>query len=203
MVAIGEGKIVTWDLPAGDHAPDLRANITDSVRTATFDNDRGIGEPEQDISISPDLHHVAVVWNRASMGSYLCIHDVHTGQHLQTVTQDLYSISAPWFTSDGREVWCTRSRGGLDGWKIVEDSKSDITELEYLGSTTHQLDGHPWRSSRGYQVTDGQWMLGPSGKRLFLLPPQWRSYESRRMWGGRFLALLHGELPEAVILELE
>jgi len=206
MVAIGEGKIVTWDLPAGDHVPGLRANITDSVRTATFDIVRhSIHQPPPAISISPDLHHVAVVWNHFyPTRSYLHLYDMHTGQHLQTVTRDLHSIYSPWFTPDGREVWSVRYHGGpVDGWKIVEDSKSDITELEYLGSTTHQADGPPWQSSCGYQVTGGWWILGPSGKRLFWLPPQWRSYEWKRMWGRRFVVFLDYELPEAVILELE
>ena len=198
---------MTWDLPAGDHALDLRANTTDSVRTATLDHDfPRIGVRPPDISMPPDLHHVAVVGNHYGnpFHSYLRRCDVHTGQHLQTVTRDLHCIYTPWFTPDGREVWSVRYHGGpVDGWKIVEDSKSDITELEYLGSTTHQADGPPWQSSCGYQVTGGWWILGPSGKRLFWLPPQWRSYEWKRMWGRRFVVFLDYELPEAVILELE
>jgi len=207
MVAVGEGRIVTWDLPAGNHVPGLRANITDSVRAAMFDIiRRSIGQLLPAMTVSPDLHHVAVVGDHHGSPTHSCLrlYDVHTGQHLQTVTQDLHSMYTPWFTPDGREVWCVSYNDRLvNRWKIVENSKSDITELEYLGSTTHQPDGPPWQFSRGYQVTDGQCILGPSGKRLFWLPPQWRSYESQRMWGGRFLALLHGELPEAVILELE
>ena len=203
IVAIGEGEIVTWDLPAGDHVLDLRANITDSVRTVTLDNDlHGIRQQES-VTVSPDLHHVATVRRPGPDHSYLGLYDAHTGQHLQTVTQDDYSIYTPWFTPDGREVWCERSNGGLDGWKVVEDSKSDATELEYLGSTTHRPDGPPSRSSRGYQVTEGWWILGPSRKRLLWLPPQWRSGERQRMWGKLFLALLHSGLPEVVILELE
>jgi len=87
----------------------------------------------------------------------------------------------------------------------VEDSKSNATKLEYLGLTTHRPDGHPRLSSRGYQVMDGRcrWILGPGGKRLFWLPPQWRSHESKMMWGGQFLASLQKEPPEVVILELD
>jgi hypothetical protein len=37
-----------------------------------------------------------------------------------------------------------------------------------------------------------------------MLPPLWQSFESvDRVWNGKFLALLHGSLPEPVILELE
>jgi len=203
VVAIGEGEIVTWDLPAGDHILDLRANITDSIRTVTFNNDRHrIGQLELDILMSPDLHHVAIVGSAGPNSSYLGLYDAHTGQHLQTVTHDHF-IYAPWFTPDGREVWCEKSDGRSVGWKIVEDSKSDVTELEYLGSTRNRPDGPPSRSPRGYQITDDQWILSPSGKRLFWLPPRWRLPERQRRWGGRFLALLGDELPEAVILELE
>jgi len=204
IVVIGKGEIVTWDLPAGDHVLDFRANITDSVRTVPLDNDRhDIGRPGSDILMSPDLHHVAIVRYAGPNSSYLGLYDARTGQHLQTVTQDDYSIYTPWFTPDGREVWCLRGDGELDGWKIVEDSKSDVTELEHLGSTEHRPDGPPSRSSRGYQITDDQWILSSSGKQLFWLPPRWRSPEWQRRWGGRFLALWDGELPEVVILELK
>ena len=46
------------------------------------------------------------------------------------------------------------------------------------------------------------WVLSPIGKKLLWLPRRWRSNEVYRTWGGRFLELLHYELPEAVILEL-
>jgi len=93
IVAISEGKIVTWGLPAGDHALDLRANITDSVLAATLDRDfPGIFPPPQIISMSPGLHRFGVVWypDERPRHTCLCLYDVHTGQHLQTVTKDLF-----------------------------------------------------------------------------------------------------------------
>ena len=36
-----------------------------------------------------------------------------------------------------------------------------------------------------------------------MLPPRWQSDMVRWAWSGQFLGLLHGALPEAVILELE
>jgi len=216
IVAVEDGKIVTCNLPAGDRIPNLRVDITDSVRTATFFHDfrvpNGLSGSLSAISVSPDLHHIAVVdtyyntYNDTLECFYLRLYDVPTGQHLATVTADQDSSSFPptlWFTPDGCEVWYMGAHDQAYGWKIVEGSESDVTELEYLGSTMHKPDGSPWKSSRGYQVTDDQWILSPSGKRLFWLPPQWRSYEWPGRWGGRFLALSHSELPEAVILELE
>jgi len=66
----------------------------------------------------------------------------------------------------------------------------------------HPPEGFPWRSSCGYQVTGDWWVLGPGGKRLLMLPPPWQSFAVRRVWKGQFLALLHGGLSEAVILNL-
>jgi len=210
IVVVDDQEVVTWNLPAGDRIPNLRVNVTDSVRTATLDyDDLGMGWQWLATSVSPDLHRIAVVGevhdNDDTTMTYLCLYDVPTGQHLGTVTadQDDCCFYIPWFTPDGCEVCCVGDEGEVDRWEFVEDTTSDATKLEYLGLTTHRPDGFPWQSSRGYQVMDGRWILSPSGKRLFWLPPEWRSHRWRRMWGKRFLALLHEELPEGVILELE
>ena len=64
-------------------------------------------------------------------------------------------------------------------------------------------ENYPWRSSRGCTVTDDGWILDPEGKRLFWLPPDWRSHErGARVWSGQYLVLLHNRLPKPVILEL-
>ena len=83
-----------------------------------------------------------------------------------------------------------RVRGGRD-------------ELEPLVDIEDPPEGYPWASSCGHRVTDDWWILGPDGKRLLMLPPPWQSYPVDRVWKGRFLALLHRELPEPVLLELE
>ena len=220
-VAVDDKRIVTWNLPAGGRITNPRVNITDSVRTATLDHDfHGAGRSASAISVSPDLHRIAIVDKRTpnshriasaktrrgdgAPGNYsLYLYDVPTGQHIGTKAIERNEAPTPWFTPDGREVWCVGNRGTADKWKIVEDCKSDVTELKSLGSTTHRPDGFPRPSSRGYQVVDGRWILSPSKKRLFWLPLRWRSDEWERMWGKRFLALLHSGLPEAVILELE
>jgi len=211
IVVVSDENIVTWNLPAGDRIPNLRVNVTDSVRTATFSHNYFHDDPPcPAISTSPDLHRIAVAetttdYDDGTLVSGLCLYDVPTGQQLDTATayQNESSFPIPWFTPDGREVWCVGDEGEVDRWELVEDTESDATELEYLGSTTHLPDGFPRESPRGYQVVDGRWILSPGGKRLFWLPPEWRSHEWRRMWDKRFLALLHDELPEAVILELE
>ena len=196
IVVVGEGKIVTWTLPAGDCIINARVNIDKSVQATTFDYlEPGYRSFVPYTSISPGFDCVAVV---GCGPDHLKIYDVSTGERLAgTATEGLM----PWFTPDGREVWCMDDN--MEGWTIVEDGESGVTKLEPLEPTTYPSGGVPCRSSRGYQVTDDWWVVSPSGKRLLWLPHDWRSHETFRRWSGRFLGLLHRELPEAVILELD
>jgi len=197
VVIVGEGRVVTWNLPAGDCAFSARVNIHESVRATAFDYSAThlTRLMLQNTSISPGFDRVAI----AGYGpDPLGIYDVSTGERLAcTATQGLM----PWFTPDGREVWCMGHN--VEGWKIVKDSEFGVTKLEPLGPTTYPSGGIPCRSSRGYRVTDDWWVVSPSGKRLLWLPHDWRSDEMRRRWSGRYLGLLHGELPEPVILEFD
>ena len=36
-IVVGDGKVVTWNLPAEDHPINTRLNINDSVHTTVFD----------------------------------------------------------------------------------------------------------------------------------------------------------------------
>ena len=202
VIVVGEGQIVTWNLPAGNSFPDPRANINDSVRTTKFDHPPFPPlPPRPTTSVSPDLHHVAIVEGRG-LDSCLHLYDVPTGRRLASVPTG--SEPSPWFAADGPRVWCVTDSGEAELWEIVEDSESNGTRLEHLDSTTHPPDGFPWLPSpSGYSVKDGRWVLGPDEKRLLWLPPHWRSDGWNRMWDGRFLALLDRELPEPVILELD
>lgn len=148
------------------------------------------------MSVSPDLQYVAIVER-----SCLNLYDVPTGRRL--TSDSIGSDPNPWFTADGRQIWCVTDSGGAELRKIARDSESNGTRLERLDPTGHQPDGFPWRPSRGHSVKDDRWILSPSGKRLLWLPPHWLSDGWNRMWDGRFLALLDRELPEPVILELE
>ena len=107
----------------------------------------------------------------------------------------------PWFTPDGREIWGVSEDSPLSGWKIVEDSESSVTTLQPLGPTARPSGALPSQSSRGYEVTDGGWILSSIRKRILWFPHHWRSGEEFRTWSGRFLGLTHAELPEIIILE--
>jgi WD40 repeat protein len=223
IVVVGEGKIITWDLPAGnlDRAYNARANIDDSVRTTTF-----VQPPSSHfsrsypISISLDLHRMAIMGEAGGMptGFNLHLYDVSTGQRLACVSTDpnqhvydgsagrsLASVSmrwrrTPWFALGGHEVWCIASGDKAEGWTIIEDSESDAIRLEGIGLTADPPGGFPWKP-HGYVATDDGWVLSPSGKRILWLPRS-RSSTTDKTWNGRFLALLHPVLQEPVLLEL-
>ena len=202
IVVVGEGKIISWSLPAVDRVLQPRVNVNDDIRATAFNHPSfPTFAPRPTASVSPDLGHIAIVEGRGHMGSYLHLYDVHTGQCLVSVP--IRFEASPWFTLDGREIWCVTDRGEAELWGITEDSDSNAAELEHLESTTHPPDGFPRQPPRGYAATGGRWVLGSSGKRLLWLPPHWRSDGRNWMWGGRFLALIDRELPEPVILELE
>ena len=203
ITAVGNGKGITWNLPTEDHILNLRADITNSFQVTTFN------EESTTIYLSPNLCYIAKVHDGdyntyANIYNSLTFYDTFTGQSIKLRSVGMSEI--PWFTPDECELWCGEPFGVANRWKIIEGSGSGATEVEDLGSTTHQPVGPPWQSSCGYQVTDDWWIISSSGKRLLWLPPDWRSYyphRTDRVWNGQFLALLHRELPEAVILELE
>ena len=202
IIVVGDGRIITWNLPAGDGALSLGANISDSVRTTIFDHPPFPTLPSRPTtSVSPDLCRVAIVEVLGRTDSCLHLYDVPTGQRLTSVS--IGSEASPWFTADGSQVWCVMGSDEADLWGTVEDSESGVAELEQLKSIMHPPDGSPWRPSRGYSVMHDRWVLNSSDRRLLWLPPHWRSVGWDRMWSGRFIVSLDRELPEPVIVELE
>ena len=199
VVVVGDGRIVTWALPVGDGVLNARANADNSVQMTSFGRATSLQSlefsPTSSACISPDVNHVAV----ADTTVGLQIYDVPTGKHL-TGTESRGDV--PWFALDGQEVWCCSTGGKGEGWEIIKYSGSDTTRLERLDPTWGPSEGFPWQSPRGYKVTDDGWILDPGGKQILWLPPHWRLGEVDRVWGGRFLALLHPELQEPVVLEL-
>ena len=189
-VVIGDRKVITWDLPAGDCVPGARVGLERSSCTTNFRN-RSEGDPLS-ASISSDSRHIA-----NSDGNCLFMYSASTGGLLWEV---LSWESKVHFSPDGRDVWtvdpnCTE----VKRWNV----ESGLEVSEPLVDVGHPLKGHPWASSRGYRVTSDWWVLGPDGKRLLMLPPPWQHQAVHRRWKGQFLTLLHGGLPEPVILELE
>jgi len=199
-IVVGEGKIVTWNLPAGDCVIDVRANIYDSVRAIVFDHPPPPPEWLHSASISPDFNHLVIT---RGMGEGLDIYDASTGKHLVGTTT--WHGSHPWFTRDGREVWSDRRRfwsGYGGGQKIIRGGGSDVIGLEPLDWSVRPSGGCHWESTHGHKVTGDGWILDSRKKRVMWLPHHWRTYWNNRMWDGRFLALSDPKLPEPVIIEL-
>ena len=204
IVIVGEGKVITWNLPAGDCTPNLQVNINESVQTTTFNHPPiSCSQRGPAISVSPNLCHIAIVEIKKGEidSSHLHLYDVTTGQCLGSVP--ISSGNTPWFTLDGGEVWCVTIYNTADRWKIVKGGGSTINQLEHVGSITHPPDGFPWNPSDGYEVMYDRWVFNPSRKLLLWFPPNWQLFGCYRVWAGQFLALLHNGLPEALILDLK
>ena len=197
VITVSHEKAITWELPAGDCVLNVPLNIDNGVQIATFDLS---DIPIPFASISPDLNYVAFA---ESEGDIL-IYSMDTGEEL------VFTEAGGWlpgFTLDGTGVWCAGSLYGsteyiVDQWTIVRDDESDIFELESTEAATNPLNGFPWHSYCGYQITNDGWVLSPSGKLLLWLPHQWQSVFERK-WSGNLLALSQEGAPEAVIIELE
>ena len=191
VVVIGDRKVITWNLPVGDCVPGACVGLEDS--SWTMDLDGWQHEDVRGASISPDSSHIAL-----TTIIFLYIYSTSTGERLG---QQISGGFTPRFSPDGRHVWRVDGNGKTEVWRVSGEEVLEL--LEPAVDVEHPPEGYPWRSPRGCRVTDDWWILGPDGKRLLLLPSPWQSFPVFREWKGPFLALLHGGLPEPVILELE
>ena len=196
VVVVGEGNIITWNLPVGDCFRDARANIHDSVRTILFNHPPPLHGRTHYASISPDFNHL-VITREESSG--LEIYDVSTGKHLVGTAAGF--VAKPWFTRDGCEVRHSRFPFFRGGKKIIRGGRSDVIGLEPVGDDDDPSGGHLWESSHGHNVTDDGWVLDSRKKRVMWLPHHWRFSKEDRIWDGQFLALFDRILPEPVIIE--
>ena len=195
IVAIGCGKIITWNLPEGDSFRYTRMGVEDCSHTRDFE----VGFPLDNTvatSVSLDLRYVALLGDTHVGERFLYIRSTSTEEILDRVRVDGVTM---WIAPGGQDIWC-----GVE-------SEAEVFTVTSSGNLARKMSAVdieggswrcPWGSPRGYEVTNEGWILGPSGKRLFMLLPPWQSLPVQRVWNGRFLALLHGSLPEPVILEL-
>ena len=212
ITVVGREELITWDLPTGDRVPGAKMAREDSVRTTLFrDHSYGMASA----SISPDSRYFAIT----NYGSYddgprgrglLQLLDGSTGEELVWYTITRFKS---FFAPGGRDLWLVDDDGcgevlrvgdwKEEQWDPVKEQWEERWEPEGIVDIEDPPEGYPWASSRGYRITDNWWILGPDGKRLLMLPPLWQSFMTvRRVWKGQYLALLHRELPEPVILEL-
>ena len=196
IVVVGEGRIITWNLPPRDHVLDVRANIDDSVRTVMFDCPTSVFGRLRSAQISPDFDY-AVTMRREGDG--LDIYDMATGNHLAGTTANVGERL--WITPDGREVWDLDKLSNT-GWKIIKDGNSHIIGLERLPENAHPSGGYPWTPPHGHNITKDGWIFNSRKERLMWLPYHWRACKQGRKWDGGFVGLLHSELLEPIIIGL-
>jgi len=193
-IVVGEGKIVTWNLPAGDRVLNAEANIHDSVRTIVFDHPPPPPGELHFASISPDFNHLAITREEHGGGG-VDIYDASTGKHLFGIPT--CNATSPWFTRDGCEVWCDSHRQ-----KIIMGGGSNVIKVEPVEYGDAPPGGHLQESVHGHEITYDGWILDSRKKRVMWLPHNWRVPVRYRRWDGRFLVLLNRELPEPVIIEM-
>ena len=202
-IVVGEGKIITWNLPAGDCVLEARADIHDSVRTIVFNHPPPFARELHSASISPDLNYFVITRKRAKGFD---IYDMSTGKHLvgtnfnhdllQWFTHSTRELQ-PWLTRDGREAW-----NSYGGHKIIRDEGSDVIGLEPVRKDDGPSGGYIWASSYGHNVMVNGWILDSRKKRVMWLPRHWRVKIDYLVWDERFLALSDPGLPEPIIIEL-
>ena len=198
ITVVGDGKIISWELPRGDYAPNAQRNIDDSVQTTTFEHSLSIKDVWA--SISSDSKYV-FFGETMRLNKRMYIYDMHTGKKLIATKSHGW---LPGFSQGGDRVWCAAADGMVNKWAIVDDDGSNNIGLEKIGDVEKPDDGFPSHSSCGYEVADDGWIVSSEGKPLLWLPSQWQtSTKITRKWNGRFLALLYSKSPEAFILELE
>ena len=204
VVVIGKQKIVTWKVPTSDNVFEARANIDDSIHTTLFH--RSGWHPNEVapyISISPNRNRIAVVTHKGlgRNGAVIMeVYDLPTGKCLKGTAKAKLELlpTNPWFTPDGREVWCLDEDSY--GWTLMEDDDSNLTKLELLKSDMAP-SGAPWQSSGYHRDMSGGWVTNASQKRVLWLPHNLRFHRAEGAWEGRFLGILSRTLPEAIILE--
>ena len=192
VVVISDGKVVTWELPEGNCLPDATMGPQDVAQTMC------LGDDWKDnivaASISFDLSYVAFITQGVFKNERrLSIYIASTGRRIGCVSVE---GNALWFTPGGL-VWCAVGNK-VEVWNVTRNGMRASIPVRGVHS---RLRGFPWVSSCGYQVTNDGWILGSNGRRMLMLPPPLRLSETKQLWKGQYLALLHASLPEPVILE--
>ena len=207
IAVVGDEEFITWDLPTGHRVPGTKMTREDSVRSTNLN---GVAYRSISISasISPNPRHLAIFSSDPFGPGILQLYDGSTGEKLAQWESENWELArcttwrgTPCFAPGGRDLWLVGGDGCGEVFR-VDNRKQAQWDPKRRVDIEDPPKGYPWASSRGYQVTDSWWILGPDEKRLLMLPLPWQSYAMRRVWNGQFLALLHGELPEPVILEL-
>ena len=183
------GHFVTWNLPERASALGTRVDASNSIQMVPFKS---------------SWNSPVVLTILSSESNYLAAFGSHHGPASENVSNTwfydmesgmLYDISHPEWKHFG--VWSIHPRG-REVQKLVftQDRTSSFLEPTcYLPKGWPDIPCH-------YMVWGTSWVVNSNGEKLIWLPPHWQSNGLTRKWDGQFLALLHSELTEAVILEM-
>jgi WD40 repeat protein len=200
IVAIGDQKAVTWNIPGGNFPPGARMNAEDKAHTIHFDQpaDRTVSAA----SISLDSQYVAFLGYTSGEGYILDVSCTSTTKNLRIPLRTSLVPTTLWFAPGGHDLWCATENFEAEVSTITQGT---LYHTRTVPGIEYGTWGCPWGSSCGHQITDEGWVFRRDGKRLLMLPPLWRSSFGAKevVWNGKFLGLLHGALLEPVILELE
>ena len=193
IAVVGSEKAILWNIPEGNYLPGARMNVGDNTQIINLDNmDHHIVFAA---SISLNFQYIALAKYDIGEG-FVDVYHTSTGWKLHGQTE---AISL-WFAPDRHEVWCAAARGA----EVFSITQEALIHTNSIADIEDAQLGCPWGSPHGYKVTIDGWIFSANGKQLLMLPPIWQSrFKVYRVWNGRFLALLHGGLPEVVVLELE
>ena len=135
VVAVGERKVSTWNVPAGGCGPNAGENIDEDVQTTTVDYPTPPTQffPLPRVSIFPNCNYIACIVDESGFRA-LNIYDVSTGRHLTGTTPDgTVEFSPMWFAQDNLEAWCSGRRGWC-GWTIIGGDKPSVRATLLFGS---------------------------------------------------------------------
>lgn len=198
IIVVGNGKIITWNIPARDCISNTQRDIYNSVQTTTFYHPAPISMLWA--SVSPNLNYIAFGDQRSGISEDLCIYNTNTGEKLAAAKS---KHTYPGFTSSGHAAWYVGNFGNLDQWQIIVEGPDSI-KLKQLWEDVEPLHGFPWHSPNGYQVTGDGWILNSSRKQLLWLPPHLQpDIKIQRKWSGKYLAVWNWGLPGPCLLKLD
>ena len=189
VVAIGDGKVVTWKLSEANCLPGATIGLRDGPQMTLLNDERQTSAVTASISFG-DLLMQCILEKKQPLYAY----SASTGR---CVGYALVEGITPWFAQGKLDIWCTVG-DKAEMWMVTPEGLSESVQAQAVDGVSLEL---PWVSSCGYQATKYGWILSPDGKRLLMLPPYLRSDAVAQLWRGQYLALLHGSLPEPAILE--